>query len=265
MAVDRARDLGCDTFQIFTRNPRSWAYRPLDKDIVEAFIEKTRNSGITPIFGHMPYILNLASPSETIYSRSIESLSAELGRCSALGIPMLVTHLGSHMGKGSREGVRRVTQALNWALETEENNVTILLENGSGSRNKLGSRFEGLKSIMNGIHEKERVKICLDTCHAFVAGYELRTPQGLETTLKKIDETIGLNNLRLIHLNDSVGDIGSGHDHHEHIGLGKIGLEGFKLILKSRLSKLPIIMETPINGGRTDLDNMRLVRRLADT
>lgn len=217
-----------------------------------------------PVFGHMPYILNLASPNDSIYSMSIESLSIELARCSALGIPMLVTHLGSHMGEGNEKGSQRVIEALNRALESDENNVTILLENSPGSRNKLGSKFEGLKSIINGIRKKEQVKICLDTCHAFVAGYELRTPKGLDRTIRTLDETIGLNNLRLIHLNDSIGEIGSGLDRHEHIGLGEIGVEGFRLILKSKLADLPMIMETPINGGRTDFDNMRIVRKLAD-
>ena len=262
-AVDRAMELRCDAFQIFTRNPRSWAYRDLREGEVEAFREKRDRAGIDPVFGHMPYILNLASPSEEIYRRSVGSLSAELRRCSALGVPMLVTHIGSHMGSGLEEGIERVVGALNLALKGDDSEVSVLLENGPGSRNSVGSRFEEIRAILYGVAQRERVAVCLDTCHAFAAGFDLRTQEGLGTMLEHFETTVGLDRLKLVHLNDSVGRLGTGVDHHEHIGLGEIGLEGFRLILRSSLAEAPMIMETPVNERRPDEENMRIARELA--
>ncbi|GAG05008.1 unnamed protein product, partial [marine sediment metagenome] len=211
-AVDRALELDCDTFQVFTRNPRSWAFRELEEGEVGAFREKRGRSGIDPVFGHMPYILNLASPDEGVYGRSVDSLRVGLGRCSALGIPMLVTHVGSHVGRGSDLGVARVVGALNAVLEGDDSGVVVLLENGSGSRNKVGSSFEELDRILGEITNPERVAVCFDTCHAFAAGYELRTFEGLEGTLESFDAVIGLDRIGLVHLNDSVGGLGAGID-----------------------------------------------------
>jgi deoxyribonuclease-4 len=264
-AVDRAKELGCDTFQIFTRNPRSWAFRALDMGEVDAFREKRKQAGIDPVFGHMPYILNLASPKDGVYRRSIESLSVGLGRCSALGIPMLVTHIGSHLGSGPERGVAQVLNALNNVLDESEDEVVVLIENGSGSKNKVGSRFEELGIILDGVHRHERLAVCLDTCHAFAAGYDLRTPEGLGETLDAFGDFIGFERLKLVHLNDSVGGLGSGVDHHEHIGLGEIGIEGFSLIIGSRLADVPMVMETPVDSRRTDAENMRIVRELASS
>jgi len=262
-AVDRALELRCDTFQIFTRNPRSWAYRALREGEAEAFREKRGMAGIDPVFGHMPYILNLASPSEEIYRRSVGSLSAELKRCSALGVPMLVTHVGSHMGSGLEEGIERVVGALNLTLEGDSSEVSILLENEPGSRNSVGSRFEEIRAILDGVDRRERVAVCLDTCHAFAAGFDLRTREGLGTMLELFKTDVGFDRLKLVHLNDSVGGLGTGVDHHEHIGLGEIGLKGFRLILRSRLAEAPMIMETPVDERRPDEENMRIARELA--
>lgn len=262
-SVDRAMELGCDTFQIFTRNPRSWAFRALDEVEVDAFKEKRQLAGIDPVFGHMPYILNLASPNDGVYMRSIESLSVGLGRCSTLGIPMLVTHIGSHLGAGPERGVAHVVNALNSVLDGNGDDVVVLIENGSGSKNKVGSRFEELRLILEGVHRQERVAVCLDTCHAFAAGYDLRNPEGLGETLDAFGDFIGIERLNLVHLNDSVGRLGSGVDHHEHIGLGEIGVEGFRLIMGSCLSDAPMVMETPVDSRRTDAENMRMARDLA--
>jgi len=260
-AVDRALELGCDTFQIFTRNPRSWKFRDFREGEAEAFREKRAEAGLDPAYGHMPYILNLASPDRRIYSRSVASLKTGLSRCEALGIPMLVTHIGSHLGKGSKAGVRRVVRALDAALEGDDSGVSILLETGPGSRNGVGSTFEETGLILERA-EAERVHVCLDTCHVFVAGYELRTPEGFARMIDNFDEAVGLEHLKLVHLNDSVGGHGSGKDHHEHIGLGEIGLEGFRLIVNSRLGEVPMIMETPIDERRGNPGNMEVVRGL---
>jgi len=262
-AVDRAWELGCDAFQIFTRNPRSWGFRPLEAGEVEAFREKRLRRGLDPVFAHMPYILNLASPDEGVYRRSVDSLAVELTRCSSLGVPFLVTHLGSHLGAGIDRGIARIAGALNTALDRSDVPVMVLLENGSGSGNQVGSSFRELRLIMEGVEDEGRVAACIDTCHALAAGYELRTPEGLGETLASFEETVGFDRLMLVHLNDSVGGLGSGVDHHEHIGLGEIGDEGFRHILRSRLAEVPMIMETPVDGRRSDADNMRRARELA--
>ena len=261
-AVDRAMELGCDTFQIFSRNPRSWSFRPLKEDEIEAFKEKKYRAGIGPAFVHMPYILNLASPDEEVYRRSVESLSVELTRCAALDVPFLVTHLGSHLGAGTNRGITRITEAINTAFDLYNEPVTVLLENGSGSGHQVGSSLEELQMILEGL-DTGRAAICFDTCHAFAAGYELRTPRGLAETLEIFNDAIGFKRLKLVHLNDSIGALGSGIDHHEHIGFGEIGDEGFRLILHSQLSEAPMIMETPVDDSRSDVDNMKKVRELA--
>ena len=264
-AVDRAAEIGCDVFQVFTRNPRSWKYGELDVGIVEAFRRKRAESGIDPVFGHMPYIMNLASPHDEVYGRSVESLSVGLRRCSSLGIPFIVTHLGSHLGSGAGAGGDRVVGALDAVLGGDGSDVVVLLENGAGAANGVGSSFEELGLILGRVGCPERVGVCLDTCHAFVAGYDLRTPEALRETLDRFDSAVGLGRIGLVHLNDSVGGVGSGMDRHEHVGLGQIGVGGFRAILGSPLAGCPLIMETPIDDRRDDVENMRVVRGLAES
>ena len=261
-AVDRAVELGCDTFQIFTRSPRAWGFKTLNRAEVEAFREKLRRAGIGPVFVHMPYILNLATPNDEVYRRSVDSLEAEMERCAALEAPFLVTHLGSHLGAGAEFGVARVVKAIDAVLSRSGGSTVVLLENSSGAGNRLGSSFEEMGHILQGVTEEDRVAVCFDTCHAFTSGYELGHSEGIAETLEALDRAVGLERLELVHLNDSVGGLGSGIDHHEHIGLGMIGEEGFRVILRSRLSELPMIMETPVDGRRGDSENMDKVREL---
>lgn len=261
-AVDRAVELGCDTFQIFTRNPRSWRSRLLTDEEVTAFKAKRAEAGLDPVVGHMPYILNLASPQDGVYGRSVGSLAVGLERCSVLGIRFLVTHLGSHLGSGAEAGVRRVVGALDRVLGDDGSDVVVLLENGAGSVNGVGSRFEELGRILDGVGRPGRVGVCLDTCHAFVAGYDLRTPERLGETLDAFDSSVGFDRLFVVHLNDSVGALGSGRDHHEHIGLGEIGLDGFRAIVGSRLAGFPLILETPLDERRGEGEDLGVVRGL---
>jgi deoxyribonuclease-4 len=262
-AVDRAKDAGCDVFQIFSRNPRGWGFSPLSEDIRNAFTDKIRSSGIIPVV-HMPYLPNLASPKQEIYEKSVATLSAELDRCARLDIPYLVTHLGHHLGDGIAGGRTRVTRAINTALENSDNNVILLLENTAGEKNSVGSSFEHIRGIMDGLEKNHRIGICLDTCHAFAAGYELRTETGIRQTLAQFEDQIGIKYLRIIHLNDSKGDLGSGLDRHEHIGMGFIGEDGFRRILHNPVvSVLPLICETPVDDRRDDAGNIAKVRELA--
>jgi deoxyribonuclease-4 len=263
LAVDRAGGIGCDVFQIFSRNPRGWSFSPLSDEICTAFTEKIKKSGLLPV-DHMPYLPNLASPKDEVYEKSITTLTSELGRCGQLEIPYLVTHLGHHLGDGITGGRKRVIDAIGTALAASDNDVMLLLENTAGEKNGVGNSFEHINAIIEGVGHDDRIGICFDTCHAFAAGYELRTQDGIDETLTTIDSLIGLERLRVIHFNDSKGDRGSGLDRHEHIGMGFIGEDGMRLILRhGKLNKLPFICETPVDDRRDDRGNIAKVRELA--
>ncbi len=259
-SFDRARQIGCTAFQLFTRNPRTWKSRALNSSEVEAFRRKHRTYGIDPVFAHMPYLPNLASPDDTIYRKSVDSLIEEVERCQVLGIRYVVTHMGSHVGAGVNEGKTRITKVLRKATEIE--GPMILLENSSGSGSHLGSKLEEIAEIIANT-SGDRVGFCFDTCHAYGAGYDVATKDGLNETIRILRNTVGFSKLKLVHLNDSRGDLGSGIDHHEHIGLGKIGEEGFRNILASQLATRPMVMETPIDERRRDVENLDKVCELA--
>jgi deoxyribonuclease IV len=263
LAVDRAKDTGCDVFQMFSRNPRGWAYKNLSDEDAAVFRSKVKTTGIIPV-DHMPYLPNLASPKPEIYEKSVATLVAELDRCGRLGIPYLVTHLGHHLGDGMAGGRMRVIQAITTALGESENKVMLLLENTAGEKNSVGSSFEHIRAIVDELPFPGRVGVCFDTCHAFAAGYELRTEDGLNETLAQFDEQIGITNLKVVHLNDTKGDKGSGLDRHEHIGRGFIGEDGFRRILHHKvIALLPLVCETPVDEQRDDRGNIQKVRELA--
>jgi deoxyribonuclease-4 len=262
-AVDRAVELRCNTFQIFTRNPRQWKSTDLTSETAKAFSDKVKNYDIKPVFAHMPYLPNLASPRDEIYQKSVKTLTSELERCRRLEIPYLVTHLGSHLGAGMQTGFTRLINGINQAFNVTGGGVTLLLENTAGTRNSMGNTLEDIQYIIERLSHPERAGVCFDTSHAFAAGYDLRTEETVEATVRKIDEIIGFERLKLVHLNDSKGDLNSRIDRHEHIGMGKIGEEGFRNVLKSKLGELPLILETPKDSRRSDVGNLRKVRELA--
>ncbi|HVN66624.1 MAG TPA: deoxyribonuclease IV [Methanomicrobiales archaeon] len=264
LAVDRAKEIGCDTFQIFSRSPRGWSYKDLTEEQVKAFREKLKASSISPAVDHMPYLPNLASPKGEHYRRSVGTLKVELHRSGQLGIPYLVTHLGHYRDEGKEGGYAGVIGAVNEAFSSVKNDVMLLLETTAGERNTVGGTFEDIRRIIDGIEGQERAGVCFDTCHTFVAGYELRTPEGIRQTLDHFDEIIGIPRLKVVHLNDARGEFGSHWDRHEHIGMGTIGEEGFRNILHHPvLSRLPLICETPVDGRRDDRGNILKVRELA--
>lgn len=260
-SVERAVKIGCNTFQLFTRNPRGWSFSEIPADVVASFKDRLSKTDIKPVVDHMPYLPNLATPNEDVYKKSVDTLKAELERCSILGIPYLVTHLGSHLGSGEEKGCERIVSALNAALE-KDHKCIVLLENTAGQKNSMGTKFEDIRRIMDRIDYKEKVGFCFDTCHAFAAGYDVRTMIG--EVLDELDSIIDIKKLKIIHLNDSKGGLGSHLDRHEHIGLGMIGEEGFRKILSDkRVVSLPLIMETPVDSRRDDRGNILKVYELA--
>ncbi len=264
-AVDNAVERECTAFQIFTRSPRSWHAKNLESDDVKTYKKKLADSKIDRFAtaAHMPYLPNLSTPNDTAHSRSVDTLQKEVERCGQLGIPYLVTHLGSHLGTGEEDGIKRLVKALEKAADVK-NDVVILLENTAGQRNSVGSDFNQLAKIFFGLKPAKRFGICFDTCHTFAAGYDLRTKKAVKDTLQKFEEAIGFEHLKILHLNDSKGKLKSQVDRHYHIGLGGIGKEGLGEVVKfMNGKKIPIILETPIDDIRDDFENIRIAKGLA--
>ena len=264
-AVTNAVERECSAFQIFTGNPRGWYSKDLPSEDVSNYKKNLSESSIDRFatVAHMPYLPNLSTPDEPSYEKSIKAMIREVERCAKIGIPYLVTHLGSHKGTGEEKGIRRLVDALNKVAETNAD-VTILLENTAGQKNSVGSDFYQWGEIFSKCKKKERFGVCFDTCHAFAAGYDLRKKENVNKTMKKFEDAVGFDNLKILHLNDSKGLLNENRDRHEHIGLGEIGDVGMKEIIKiMNKNNIPMILETPIDDRRDDFGNIDKVKSLA--
>lgn len=261
-AFDRARERGCDCFQIFTKNPRGWKAKPIEKPDSDAFIHESEQFRPGTVYAHISYLPNLAGDNSAMYEKSVDALRMELDRCQALHIPYLITHLG-HAGDDRAHGRARVVQAIDTALEGREPGTMLLLENTAGEKHSVGSTIEDIGDVFGRCEEQNRIGMCFDTCHAFAAGYDLRTPELVGQVADQIQDTIGLTSLHVIHLNDAKGDLGSGLDRHEHIGMGTLGVPGIRSVLMHPgFRNIPCICETPVDDRRGDADNIRVVREL---
>ena len=264
-SVDNAVERDCSAFQIFTRSPRSWHAKDLTKEVIDAFKSKLKASKIDRFAtcAHMPYLPNLATPKNDGFEKSVNTLISEVERCAQLGIPYLVTHLGSHLGTGEEAGIKKLVEALTKAGQTK-NDVMILLENTAGQKNSVGSDFKQLGEIFKQLKPGKKFGVCLDTCHAFVAGYDLRTADKVKETFKEFNKHVGIENLKILHLNDARGEIGCNLDRHYHLGLGGIGEEGITSVVKfANKKKIPIILETPIDDDRDDFENVKIAKGYA--
>ena len=264
-AITNASERECSAFQVFTSNPRGWHAKDLTDDGITNYKNNLSQSNIDRFatVAHMPYLPNLSSPEISVYEKSIHTMIREVERCDKLGIPYLVTHLGSHKGTGEDKGIERLVGALTEVAKTNKD-VTILLENTAGQKNSVGSDFTQLAEIFFGLKPASRFGICIDTCHAFAAGYDLRNEKNVKDVFEKFDSEIGLKHIKIIHLNDSKGELGCHLDRHEHIGLGHIGEAGLSQVVKlANKNKIPIILETPIDERRTDFENIRKAKDLA--
>jgi deoxyribonuclease-4 len=264
-AVLRGQRIDCETIQVFTKNNLRWAAPPLRAETVEEWHRNLEETGIAPIVAHDSYLINLASPNEALWHRSLDALVTEIARCEVLSIPYLVTHPGSHIGMGEERGLRRIAQALDRAFERVPGaQVTVLLETTAGQGTGLGHRFEHLARIIELAKVGDRLGVCFDTCHALAAGHEIRTPEGYEETFRQFESIIGLERLKVFHVNDSKRDLGSRVDRHEHIGKGYIGLEGFRLLVNdARFRWHPMLLETPKGPDmQEDVENLETLRSL---
>ncbi len=260
-ALLRGAEIKCTAIQLFTKNASQWRSPPISDEAVERFQEAQSQTGIFPVVAHDAYLINLASPDKELYSKSIQAFRDEISRCERLAIPYLVAHPGSHLGAGEEEGIRRIVEALDFIREQEgASRVKLLLENTAGQGKNIGYRFEHLRDIIGGVRDGSWLGVCFDTCHAFAAGYDLRTKADYEDTWKVFSRTIGLKRLHAIHMNDSKKGLGCRVDRHEHIGKGHLGLESFRLIMNDpRFEKIPKLLETPKEEGElTDMDRRNL-------
>ena len=266
--VDKApgngKGLGCEAIQVFTRNQMQWRARALSPLEVANFCEGLKECNIRAVVSHDSYLINLGSHEPATLQKSLEAFADEIERCEQLGISYLVFHPGSHVGSGEAAGLQRIIDSLDAVLSLKPGNSTqVLLENTAGQGSNLGYRFEHLAEILGKTQYPHRLGVCLDTCHLFAAGYDLRTRSTYEAVFREFDTIVGLGRVKAFHLNDSKKGLGSHVDRHENIGKGELGLEPFRFLLNDpRFAALPMLLETP--GGdeayRQDLKTLRSLK-----
>jgi deoxyribonuclease-4 len=268
-AFDRGHTATCDAIQIFTKSNRQWKARTLSDDEVGAWRERMDEEaacdGIFPVVAHTAYLINVASPKEDVWQKSYHALKIEVERCEQLGIRYLVLHPGSHLGAGEEVGLANIARALGRLhAETPGFETMICLEGMAGQGTNLGRSFEELAWLLEHTDEGQRLGICLDSCHLYAAGYDVRTPEGYEETMVSFDRIVGLERLQVLHLNDCTHELGSQRDRHAHIGEGTIGLEGFaNFVNDPRLAELPGLLETDKSDDlHEDVENLAKLRSL---
>jgi deoxyribonuclease-4 len=264
-AVERGSAAGCQAIQIFTKNSNQWRAKPLEDEEAVRFREELVRRKIQLAFAHDSYLINLASPDPVLLGRSREAFLDEMERAEKLGLQFVVLHPGAHLGTGETAGIRRASESFDWIFErTPGCRVRVLIETTAGQGTNLGYRFEEIHAMIDGVKEGGRLGVCVDTCHLFAAGYDLRTRGGYEKTFDDFERVVGLERIQAFHLNDSKKPLGSRVDRHEHIGKGCLGLEPFRLLLNDpRFRGLPMVLETPKGKDDAwDLENLRILRGL---
>ena len=263
MSLERARDLGCNTVQIFSHNPRGWTVRGKDADEIQAFVEARRKFDIAPLYIHASYLINLASASLSLAEKSVNMVLQELAIADSIGAEYVVLHTGSASGEDARAARKRAIACLSDIARRGEWQAGLLLENTAGERGDITSRIEDIAEIMDRVPGRLISGICVDTCHAFSAGYNICKEDGIQLLSDDIIRFIGRDKTRLLHLNDAKGALGAGLDRHEHIGQGNIGLSGFRKFFEHQaFSGVPIVLETPKKFPEDDLKNLEAVRKL---
>lgn len=265
LAIERAMEVGCNVLQIFVKNASRWKEKSLNPEDSRTFAEQWQKSPLSTIVAHDSYLVNLASPSESLWRRSIEAVLDEMKRSELLGLDYLVAHPGAHVDSGETVGIGRIGKALDIILEeTRDYHVRIALETTAGQGSTLGYSFQQLRDMLAACSQGKEVYVCFDTCHVFAAGYDIRNEEGCMRTFEEFDRRIGLERLRVFHFNDSVRGLGSRVDRHAHIGQGEIGVRAFRWILNQEgLTDVPKILETPKEkGSESDRRNLELLRSL---
>lgn len=261
LSIERAAELKCTTLQIFSHNPRQWKVSPIPDEEAERFAALRKEYDIGPAFVHASYLINLASASKTVLEKSIELLRHELINADALGAEYVVLHTGSASGADPDKAREMASKAISKAIGRRKFKASLILENTAGQRGDITSSIRSLAEIIDQCDSGQIAGICVDTCHAFASGYDISSKTGIDRLLTEIKREVGLDSLKLIHLNDSKKPLGSGVDRHEHIGNGFIGTNGFKQLLSDkRISRVPMILETPKKTEDDDKTNLKKVR-----
>jgi len=259
-SIERAVLLDCNTVQIFSHSPRQWKKTVISSNEADRFTDLRKENDINPVFVHASYLINLASLSPDVVTKSIDLLAYEMDNADQIGAEYVVLHTGSASGEDEISSRKRASKALMKSLEKKHGKSSIILENTAGQRGDITSSIHALADIMNLCNSDRVSGICIDTCHAFASGYDIKSREGLQNLINEIEKYIGLDKLKLIHLNDSKKPLGAGVDRHEHIGRGSIGIDGFRNILSdSRITKVPIILETPKENEDDDERNLKKV------
>lgn len=263
-AVDRALSVGCTAMQIFVKSNMQWFARaPFGEDEVREF--RRRSGELGSVFAHSGYMINLAAVNPEFLIKSRDALREELLRADQLGLPFLVLHPGAHLGAGVERGLERVVESLDAVFaEIPQVHTRVALETTAGQGSCLGAEFEHLAYILQHVGEPKRLGVCIDTAHLFAAGYDISSPEKAEAVMKRFDQIVGIRNLCALHLNDSKTELGSRVDRHEHIGKGRIGIEGFRYFMTApELAAIPKVLETPKGKeGHEDVENMERLRAL---
>lgn len=264
-ALERGGGIDCRTIQIFTKSSTQWKAKEItDKDL-HRFHSVYNKSRIFPVIAHDSYLINLASPDPGLHRKSMESFFIEMERCEKLGIPYLVFHPGAHTGSGEKEGLKKIAQSISFLLKKGKGfKVSLLLETTAGQGTALGYKFEHLAKIIKMVQQKKSVGVCVDTCHIFAAGYDITTLKGYKKTFEIFNKMIGLEKLKVFHLNDSKKELGSRVDRHEHIGKGFLGLKPFQFLVNDkRFTDTPKILETPKGPDlKEDVKNLKVLKGL---
>lgn len=266
-SVEAAKAAGCDCVQLFTKNNNQWRAKPITDEEADAFCNQLRDDSIGHPISHASYLINLASPDDELWKKSVDAMIIELERADQLSIPYVIVHPGSFTTSSESKGLMKISKALNEIHRRRSKlQAVTLLENTAGQGTNLGWDFEHLGKIISRVKQDERVGVCIDTCHAFAAGYELDDPVAYKSTIKKLDDAVGLSRVKAFHLNDSKREFGSRVDRHEHIGEGEMGLEPFRNLLNDkRFQNVPMYLETPkgeTDGEDWDVMNLETLRGL---
>jgi len=264
-ALERGRDVGCSVVQIFLKNQLQWAAKPYTQEDIWQFAAAWKATGIRTVFAHSSYLINLAAQEPAEWTRAVNAFHDELERAEALALPFVIIHPGSHKGLGLEAGMRRVVGALDEVTSrTRGYHVRVLIENTAGGGATIGRSFEELAALLGGARQPERLGVCLDTCHLFAAGYDLRTREGYAGVMKSCARSVGLRHVRAFHLNDARAPLGSGLDRHEKIGRGRLGREAFRWLMRDpRFARVPMALETPKEPEpKADRDALALLRKL---
>jgi len=262
-SIERAKRLGCNTLQIFSHNPRGWAVRDIPRDQIRTFVALKKTYDMSPVFIHTSYLINLASSQKTLRNKSMKMLRYEMGIADRIGADYVVLHTGSASGDDPKTARKRVIESLTEVSQMEKRKSSLLLENTAGQRGDITLKIHEIAEIVQGVPAGLISGICLDTCHAFTAGYNLRQEKGIRVLSDEIEKNFDNDMVKLLHLNDSKGALGSGLDRHAHIGKGEIGTRGIKkFLLYPQFSQIPVILETPKKSEADDIENLKKVKKL---